>query len=207
MPNATFVANFDQFFSAVQKAEAQLRDFETGAGKVQSSLDRMANALSGTKLIQDATVMAQAVEQIGGTSKLTTNELATLSGRANEAVEKMKKLGIEVPPGLQAIASATGEASHQTAGLTGMVERLTERFVVYETLRHIFDFAKDAIESTARLEDLSKATGLSTDAIQRFSYVGKGFGVDTEQMARGVEQLSAKLASGDKNAVSAVTAL
>src|SRR5438128_4038320 len=170
--NAKFIADFESFYAAVQKAEVSLRSFETGSAKVETSLNRMANSLSGTKLIQDATVMAQAVEQIGGTSKLTTNELATLGGRANEAVEKMKRLGIEVPPGLQAIALATSQASHETAGLTGIVERLTERFVVYETLRHIFDFAKDVVVSTASIEDLSLATGVSTDAIQRLSYVG-----------------------------------
>lgn len=90
---------------------------------------------------------------------------------------------------------------------SGLVERMTERFLIYETLRKVFDFSKEILESTAKLEDLSLATGISREGIQKLGYVGQEFGVDLEQMARGVEQLSAKLAGGDKSAVLAVQML
>src|SRR2546421_8657854 len=118
--NAKFIADFELFFAAVQRAEVELRGFEQGAAKVETSLNRMANSLSGTQMIQQATLMAQAVEQIGGPSKLTTNELARLSAKATEAAEKMKRLGIEGPPGLQAIPSATSGATREKARPAGM---------------------------------------------------------------------------------------
>src|SRR2546427_11774651 len=113
--NAKFIADFSSFQAAVAQAEVQLRGFEGSAAKVETSLNRMANSLSGTKLIQDATLMAQAVEQIGGPSKLTTNELARLGTQAGEAGEKMKRLRIEGPPGLEAIASADHGATAANA--------------------------------------------------------------------------------------------
>src|SRR5262245_38098535 len=104
---AHFTADFAKFNDAVKAAEIKLASFETGAGKVGDSLERMANRLSGRKLIQDATLMAEAVQRIGGTSKLTEKELERLGATANEAVAKMKRLGLEVPAGLQKIADET----------------------------------------------------------------------------------------------------
>src|SRR5437016_5247402 len=123
--NAVFRADFESFYAAVQKAEVSLRSFETGSAKVETSLNRMANSLSGTKLIQDATVMAQAVEQIGGTSKLTTNELASLGAKANEAVEKMRKLGIDIPEQLQRLAADTKGATSAFGGLSSILNSAT----------------------------------------------------------------------------------
>src|SRR6187402_3493577 len=98
---AKFSADFSDFQSAVSKAEVSLRGFESGAGKVETSLNKMANSLSGTKLIQDAALMAQAVEKIGGASKLTENELARVSAQATEAANKLRALGQDVPAGIQ----------------------------------------------------------------------------------------------------------
>ena len=103
---AKFAADFSDFQSAVSKAVVSLRGFETGAGKVESSLNKMANSLSGTRLIQDAALMAQAIEKVGGTSKLTEQELARVSAQATEAANKLRALGQDVPPGIQKIADA-----------------------------------------------------------------------------------------------------
>ena len=68
---ATFKADFQDFFKAVEKAEDVLVDLSKGANKVDASLKRMVDGFSGRKLVQEATLTAAAVEAIGGTSKLT----------------------------------------------------------------------------------------------------------------------------------------
>jgi hypothetical protein len=45
--NAKFTADFTSFNEAVQKAEVELRGFETGAGKVEKALSRMVDNFSG----------------------------------------------------------------------------------------------------------------------------------------------------------------
>ena len=104
--SATFTANFSSFFDAVEKADIKLKDFGAGADKVGGRLNALANSFSGQKIIQDATLMAKAVEEIGGVTKLTEKELARLGATTNEAVAKMKALGMEVPKNLQQIADA-----------------------------------------------------------------------------------------------------
>ena len=63
---ATFKADFSSFTQAVDKAEVQLRSFETGAGKVGKALGRMTDTFSGRRVIQEATLTARAIEDIGG---------------------------------------------------------------------------------------------------------------------------------------------
>jgi len=204
---AKFQADFSSFSDAVEKAEVQLREFEGGAGKVESALTRMSNNFSGVKIIQDATLMAAAVDKVGGVSTLTEKELAKVSATAQEAAAKLTALGQTVPQGIQKIADASKEASGRFSEMHSIVSELAGAFGIAFSAEAIIAFTKETIESTARLEDLALATGITTDGLQRMSFVAKEFGIDTEQMTRGVEQLSAKLAGGDKNATTAVEML
>lgn len=99
-------ADFSDFQRAVDDSVVTLRTFEEGAGKVGGTLSRMTDQFSGRKLIQEATFMAEAVERIGGVSKLTEAELARIGNTAADAVLKMQALGMEVPAQLQTLADA-----------------------------------------------------------------------------------------------------
>ena len=101
---AKFSADFSSFQSAVANAQTKLADFSRGAGNVESSLNKMVSSFSGTKIIQDAAKMTEAIERIGGPTKLTATELAHVSAKAGEAAAKMKAMGMDVPPALQKIA-------------------------------------------------------------------------------------------------------
>ena len=63
--NATFQADFRSFQDAVAKATVSLADLSKGAGRVESSLNRMADTFSGRKVIQEAVLMEKAIESIG----------------------------------------------------------------------------------------------------------------------------------------------
>src|SRR5436190_16400906 len=96
----TLTADFSSFTAAVDAAEVKLQGFESDSRKVETSLTRMSNALQGNKMMQDATLMAEAVERIGGVAKLTEAELVRLGEQATEAIEKMHAAGKQVPPNL-----------------------------------------------------------------------------------------------------------
>jgi len=115
MISGKFQADFSSFEEAVKKAIVTLKSLSDNADKVPAAMTRIGNSLTGTKLIQDATMMAQSVERLGGVSILTEKELAKLGGQAQEAAEKMKLLGIDVPKNLQAIADAATAAAKPIA--------------------------------------------------------------------------------------------
>ncbi len=121
--NATFRADFSSFTNAVEKAQVDLRSFETGAGKVSTSLTRMSNSLSGTSIVQQASLMAEAVDRVGGVSTLTSKELARVGTVAQEAAEKLKALGQDVPPGIQKIADAMKKPQEEATKLQASLEQ------------------------------------------------------------------------------------
>ena len=108
---ATFQADFSSFQTAVDKAQVTLKGFEDNANKVGTSLNRMVDNFSGRKLIQEATLMTEAVERIGGPTKLTATELQHVGAKATEAADKLRALGQDVPPGIQKLADTTKGAS------------------------------------------------------------------------------------------------
>ena len=89
--------------------------FEAGSAKVKASLERMETSLSGKKLIQEATLAAEAVERIGGVSGLTEDELQRLGTQAAEATEKMKLMGSTCRRRSEGITVAAGKAATATA--------------------------------------------------------------------------------------------
>jgi DNA-binding Xre family transcriptional regulator len=125
------------------------------------------------------------------------SDLETKFGSLDEATKKVGRSNQEA-------ASGVGELKE---AITGFALGAVEAIGAAELISKTFQFASVAIENAARLEDLSKATGIATDDLQRMGYVGKEVGVDIEQMSRAVENLGMRLANGDKNAAGAVERL
>lgn len=227
---ARFQADFTSFYDAVNKAEVELKSFEQGAGKVEKSLNRMVDSFSGRRVIQEATLMAQAVEKIGGTSKLTEAELIRLGKQAEIAIEKMKAIGVEVPAnlrkvadeakiaserlkgitapdGLSKIEGAAGSAATGIGGLVRSVGPLAGAFAGAFAISTVTGFAKEIIDLGGHLVDLSDKTGISVDGLQVLQAAAELSGNSLEQVTGAVSQMQNRLASGDNSAVSAIKSL
>ncbi len=204
---AKFVADFGSFYDAVNKAEAELKSFDAGAHKVETSLTRMANSLQGTKLIQDATLMAAAVEKIGGVSKLTEKELQRLGAQAQEAVSKMQKLGIGVPANLQAIANAAKPAEVGLSSLISTASGLAAAVGVGFSVGAVVNFGKSILADADALVKMSDKTGISIAALQRFQVAADDSGNTIEDITGAVNQMQNRLAGGDASAVGALQKL
>jgi hypothetical protein len=120
---AKFQADFSGFIEAIDKADVALVDMSKGASKVEASLNRMVDSFSGRKLIQEASLMTIAVEKAGGVAALTSKELEIVGNKANDAAEKLKKLGYEVPAGLQKLADQTSKTQTNTEALHTSLSR------------------------------------------------------------------------------------
>ena len=203
---ATFKADFTSFVDAVNRAESELRSFETGASKVEGSLRRMTDAFSGRRIIQDATLSAKAIDDIGGVSKLTEGELKRVASQAQEAVNKLKAMGLEVPPGIQKIADATkatGGAFEGLKGPLGSATALLGTFGVGLSAAAIVGFGKAILGDADALTKMSDKTGLSVQGLQRLQVAGDDAGNTIEEMSSAVNQMQNRLASGDASAVGA----
>ena len=207
---ATFKADFSSFTAAVKKAEVELRSFETGASKVEKALGRMTDSFSGRRVIQEATLTAKAIEDIGGVSKLTESELRRVSSQAQEAVEKLKAMGMDVPDGIQKVADATKNTGSAFEGLKSplsSVNSLLGVFGVGLSVSAVVGFGRSVMDMAGAIDDLSAATGVSASGLQKFAYVGAAAGVSMDEIGRAVGNLSERLAGGDASAAGAVKAL
>lgn len=100
---ATFNVDFESFRSEVDKAIVSFGRFEGESDKVAKQLSTMADQFTGTKVIAEATLMAKAIESIGGASKLTDAELVRVSRTALDAADKFAAMGQEIPTEIQGL--------------------------------------------------------------------------------------------------------
>lgn len=202
--SATFRADFTQFSDAVAKAEVQLKSFESGAGRVEKSLSRMVDNFSGRKLIQEATLMTSAIERAGGVSVLTGSELQAVGTKAAEAAEKMRKLGLDVPPGLQEIAKHAAPIPGLFSKITQVLGPLGTAIGVTFSVGALVSFGKALFADADALVKLSDKTGISTTGLQKFRVAGDEAGNTLDEITGAVTQMQNRLAGGDQSALKAL---
>jgi hypothetical protein len=138
-----FNADFTSFTKACEQAEVSLKGFETGAGKTAVAIDKIADSLSGQKIVQQAIMATTAIEQIGGAAMLTTDELLKMGGIAQQAVDKLTAIGETVPPQVQNLADRARGASEELLRLKDGADATGTAFSQWATK---FDL-KTAIEN------------------------------------------------------------
>lgn len=198
--SGTFVADFSSFQAAVDQSVAKLVDFSAGSDRVQASLNKMVDSFSGVKVIQQATLMTQAIADLGGATTLTASEQGKVNDVVEAGIAKYAALGQQAPQAMLDLAAATEKSS---GGFLAGIP-LVDGFVAALSAQKILEFGESLLSTASQIENLSRATGLSTTAVQQFGYVGAGFGVTMDEMARGVSDLSTKLINGNNGAVGAI---
>jgi hypothetical protein len=194
--SATFTANFSSFYDAVDKAEIKLKEFGAGAENAGKRLSAMGNQFSGVKIIQDATLMAKAVEEIGGVAKLTDKELAKLGNTANEAVAKMKALGMDVPKNLQEIADKTKTANKATTDWMGSLTKIAGAVGIAFSVDAIVGFVGGLFEAASAIKDMSAQWGVSTKAVQQWTAAAKGSGVEAKTLGNTLQHMTTQMSEG-----------
>jgi hypothetical protein len=204
---ATFTADFRSFSDAVQKAEVSLKSLESGAAGAETKLQRMANSLSGTKIIQDATVMAEAVERVGGVSKLTEKELARVAATAQEAAAKMRAMGVEVPPGIQKIADHAKSATGSFSDMRGVVTSLAGAFGVAFSIGAVVRFTQEIFKSADALQKMADQAGILTTQVQQLQFIESQTGTSTQALIGAIQNLQQRLGDDSTGAAGAMKKL
>lgn len=207
MITAKFQADFDSFNEAVQKAEVQLRGFESSTKNVGASLSRMADSFSGQKIIAQATLMAKGIESIGGVTKLTSTELQKAGKTAEEAATKFRALGQDVPRDIQKIADAAKNARGATESWTGQLNGLIGTLGVGLSAGAVVGFAKSLLDMGDELVRVADRTGLTTTEVQKLNFIAGQSGNNIDDLTGAIGKLQKNLLTGDQGAVTAVKAL
>jgi len=204
---ATFTANFASFYDAVDKAVVKLKDIDASAGKVEKGLDKMVESFSGKKVITEALLMEKAIGGVEGIVKLTEKEIERLGNTTNEAVEKMKKLGQDVPPGLQAIADKTKAADKSTADWSGTLLKFASAAGIAFSVDSVLRFAKSIFDTAGKIQDMSEKLGVSTRAVQGWTFAAEQTGASMENIGKAVIAMSQTIAGDEKSATASLDKL
>lgn len=125
----------------------------------------------------------------GQARKRAKTELDALSGAAAKTGDAVEKSAKQV-----------GVKDKALSSLTATVLRFAAPAVIGVAIKNTLDWA-------GGLSDLSKSTGISTTALQKFEIIGKASGVTMDQVANASLQLSNRVAGGDKSTARAMERL
>jgi hypothetical protein len=201
-------ADFSKFTDAVDGAEIKLRNFESGAAKVATSLSKMGNAFSGQKVVQDATLMAKVFEEMGGAASFTEKELVRMNATATEAIAKLTALGKDVPPGIQRIADETKGAATASESWSASLAKVVAGYLSFQAAqaaaRAAVEFIKDIAAQAGALADLSAQTRIGVEDLQILGNAMRDFGVDQDQLGKALFKLNKQIAGGDDSIAAAL---
>lgn len=203
-----FIADFTSFYDAVQKASVMVKDLSKDADKASADFNKMVNSLSGEKVRQQATVMARAVEEVGGASKLTDTELRRVNATVTEAAAKMQKLGIAVPQSFKDIQKAAEGLDKPTQGWGSTLTNLTNivrGFMALQIVGWFKDAAAAGFAWAGSMTKMHAQTELAYRDLQILEDVAIDTGTSMEALAKGVQIMQKSI--GDRSARAGIEAL
>lgn len=204
---AKFIADFSSFYDAVRKAELDINRLGFSVDKAGDKLHTMVDRFSGKRIVQEATLMAEAVERIGGVSKLTENELRQMGAKAQEAADKLRAMGKDVPVGIQNIADKAAHLNKTSTDLIGTLKTLAAGFGAAFSIQAIAGFVVKVVNAAGEINDMSAKLGISTSAVQGFGFAAEQTGASMETVGRAISEMNKSLASGDNSTRDALAAV
>ena len=200
MPTARFEADFSGFISAIDASKIALVNFNTGAQDVEKTLNAMTDQFSGRQIIQEASLMVVAIEKLGGVSTLTADELQDVGAKAQEAADKLRAMGSDVPEGIQKYADAAKNAEGATGDWSqavGVLEQTMGALGISFSIASVVEFVKGIIEAAEQITNLAARLQISTDAVQDFQAVAEATGVPMTKLTSAMQTLQDKIGKDD----------
>ncbi len=111
---------------AADAAAKGMQDAAKAAADAKKPIDDLAHSLSGQEAIKSAQNMVAALKQIGGSEKLTADEVRQANTVLDQAIAKYKVLGQTVPAELSAVSSALHKSSAEAAAATETHKTLSD---------------------------------------------------------------------------------
>jgi len=204
---ARFGADFTQFATAADGATAVLENFDAEAKSVQTTLNTMTESFSGQNVIAEATVMTQAVEDLGSAATLTEDELNRFHVTASDAATQLNGIGVGVPANMQAAANATKGASAEVSLLGSASRQLGGLIAGAFTVSAVVGFVKGIADAASEINETAAKTGLLTDEVQALQAIARDTDVNFSSLVSATQNLQSALGSGDEGVIGGIKAL
>src|SRR3990167_1374026 len=144
--------------------KARIASTSTEIFAMKDAVERTSRALGGDGLLKAAHQTTAAVEQLGGATKLTTAEKERINKQLTTAIEKYQALGRTAPPAMIELANATKQTVAPTESLASQATKIAAGWLA---AKFMFDAVKASLAFADKIDDLSRATGISVHELQR----------------------------------------
>lgn len=175
MLEGKLIAEFSSFYEAVDKASVKFRSFEEDGAKVEKRLNSIADGFSGRKVVQEATIVTEAIQRIGGVSKLSTNEAASGLATLEKAMDKMLKTGQDIPLSMTKTAAELRNVARVTELADKSVSSITQNYQKFDGV--LQSLGINIGPYVKGLEDISALAG--GGSVKVFSFAGAAAAVAT----------------------------
>ena len=207
---ATFTADFRDFLAKVNDAEAALKGLGQSGEAVSKRLSAFATTFSGKRVIEDATLMAKAISDIGGAAVLTEKEAARVSRTMSDAMDKMRALGMEVPPHVAQLADETRKAGQEAKSFgsqIGKLNGLLSTFGVGLSVGAVVSFGRSVLSAGDQIQKMADQTGLGTAEVQKLQYIAGQSGSAMGSLVSAIQNLQQRLGEGNAGTIGAINQL
>lgn len=202
--SGTFLADFNAFVIECMKADEGLNQIKLSAAAAEKQIDKLVDDFNGQRVVTEAVAMMQAVERIGGASKLTQAELERVGTKAAEAAAKIRAMGDDVPPILDEWAKHAKKAGDDTEAATkksqggfdsmlGSAKGIAAAMGVAFSVDTVIRFGQHILQTADDLVRLSDQTGMTITELQRLDYTSEQSGNTLDQLTQASSKLQASL--------------
>jgi hypothetical protein len=210
----TLSLDIAQYQRAVAEAKASMQAFGLDSSKVAAEVGKLSHALDGSKIVAQAHAAAAAIRGMGGATVLTDKEARKHLATIDEARAKYKALGMDAPAALNKMSAELQQATKQSSllgGALGQVKTVAAGFVAGFTVDRLVRGMAEAVTSTIafgdEIADLSDKTGVSTTALQRWSFAAKQTGTELQTLVNASQELNRRLGEGETSTIAAIERL
>ena len=173
----------------------------------RAALARASTAYDGSRVVQQASAAAAAIQNAGGVTALTASESARANAIFTDAAQKLElmgKGGSYVAQQFREMAEATKREGEELGGefLSALKEVGGVLGVAFSAERAV-EFLKSVAEEAHQLEILSLQTRINVEDLQLLKVATKEYGVEGDELARALYQLSRRIAGGDASVATA----
>ena len=147
---ASLALDIRAFEAGLEKATDKLDVFAQKTVKNTSrDLSRLLEDFTGQKVVAEAARMAEAVERIGGASKLTEKEQARVNATISDAIAKYKALGQDAPQSLRTLEQETRKVENASTSWSSKLDSVVTGAVAGLSAT-VTNFAINALGSAVR---------------------------------------------------------
>lgn len=178
------------------------KSMESTTREMQGHIDR----ITGRKATNELNLIAQAIDGIGGKSKLNVQQLERLTGEVN----RLAAAGAKVPASLQGLTGVGSKLTSvfQSLGTGGGVSGALMAIgpagiaaaaglgVVTMAGGKAFRAIKELAAEAEQWSNIAKSTGLGVEQVQQLSALLEDAGIPAEALTKGFKKMQVEIAGG-----------